>query len=103
MIPALEEIRQAYAATRRGMTPFPAPFAAAGVRGLTVGDAEVRRALLFAFEKLKLVLEPSGAVALAALLSGAVHAKGRRVLVYLTGGNVSLPAFMAHVEGLNGS
>ena len=42
-------------------------------------------------------------VALAALLSGAVEAKGKRVLVYLTGGNVSLPAFMAHMEGLDGS
>ncbi|MGF1446330.1 MAG: pyridoxal-phosphate dependent enzyme [Pikeienuella sp.] len=84
--------------------PGAAPFAAArvaGVRGLSVEDAEVRRALLFAFEKLKLVLEPSGAVALAALLSGQVSARGRNVLVFLTGGNVSLEAFVQHVGRLD--
>jgi threonine dehydratase len=98
----LPTICDALQATQPGAAPFAAA-KAAGVHGLTVGDAEVRRALLFAFEKLKLVLEPSGAVALAALLSGAVEAEGKRVLVYLTGGNVSLPAFMAHMEGLDGS
>ena len=98
----LPTICDALQATQPGAALFAAA-KAAGVHGLTVGDAEVRQALLFAFEKLKLVLEPSGAVALAALLSGAVEAKGKRVLVYLTGGNVSLPAFMAHMEGLDGS
>lgn len=98
----LPTICDALQAARPGAAPFAAA-KAAGVHGLTVGDAEVRRALLFAFEKLKLVLEPSGAVALAALLSGVARAEGKRVLVYLTGGNVSLPAFMAHMEGLDGS
>ncbi len=47
-----------------------------------------------------LAYHPARAVA---LLSGAVEAEGKRVLVYLTGGNVSLPAFMTHMEGLDGS
>ena len=42
----------------------------AGVRGITVGDASVRRAMKIAFERMKLVLEPSGAASLAALLDG---------------------------------
>lgn len=94
-------ICDALQATQPGAAPFEAA-QAAGVRGLSVSDAEVRRALLFAFEHLKLVLEPSGAVALAALMSGAAAARGARVLVYATGGNVSLGAFMAHVGGADG-
>lgn len=96
----LPTICDALQATAPGAAPFAAA-QAAGVRGLTVGDAEVRRALLFAFERLKLVLEPSGAVALAALLAGALDVAGKSVLVYLTGGNVSLDAFMRHMAALD--
>ena len=81
--------------------PGTAPFAAARraqVEGLQIEDAAVRRALLFAFEKLKLVLEPSGAVAIAALLEGRVEAAGRSVVVYATGGNVSFSDFARHLE-----
>jgi threonine dehydratase len=67
---------------------------------MTVGDADVRRAMLAAFESLKLVLEPSGAVALAALLSGAVEVRDRSVLVYATGGNVSFADFQRHIAAL---
>jgi threonine dehydratase len=56
--------------------------------GLTVGDETVRRAIGFAFRHLKLVVEPGGAVALAALLAGAFEARGRTVAVMLSGGNV---------------
>jgi threonine dehydratase len=80
--------------------PGKAPFAAvasAGVRGLTVADAAVRRAMKIAFERMKLVLEPSGAASLAALLDGKVEVSGKTVLVVATGGNVSLPDFMKHV------
>jgi threonine dehydratase len=49
----------------------------------------------FAFERLKLVLEPSGASALAALLAGRVPADGRRVGVILSGGNVDVARFSA--------
>ncbi|WP_189434843.1 threonine/serine dehydratase [Mesorhizobium sp. M1E.F.Ca.ET.041.01.1.1] len=81
--------------------PGEAPFAAvraAGVRGVTVDDASVRRAMKIAFERMKLVLEPSGAASLAALLGGKVDAKDKTVLVVATGGNVSLADFMAHMN-----
>jgi threonine dehydratase len=81
--------------------PGKAPFAAvkaAGVQGVTVGDASVRQAMKIAFERLKLVLEPSGAAPLAALFDGKVDVKGKTVLVMATGGNVSLADFMAHMN-----
>ncbi len=55
---------------------------------LTVSDDEVRDAIRFAFNDLKLVLEPGGAVALAALLSGRLEVRDRTVALMLTGGNI---------------
>jgi len=55
--------------------------------GFSVTDAEVRTAMQFAFEHLKLVVEPGGAVALAALLAGRFEARGLSVGVVLSGGN----------------
>jgi len=81
--------------------PGDAPFAAvktAGVRGITVNDQSVRSAMRIAFERMKLVLEPSGAASLAALLGGKVDVAGKTVLVVATGGNVSLADFMAHMN-----
>lgn len=81
--------------------PGDAPFAAvrtAGVRGITVDDQSVRGAMRIAFERLKLVLEPSGAASLAALLGGKVDVSGKSVLVVVTGGNVSLTDFMTHMN-----
>jgi threonine dehydratase len=83
-------------ARRPGEAPF-AAVNAAGVRGLTVSDASVRRAMKFAFERLKLVLEPSGAASLAALFDGGVEVSGKTVLVVASGGNVALADFMKHV------
>jgi threonine dehydratase len=60
---------------------------------VTVSDAELVTAMRFAFERLKLVLEPSGASALAALLHGRVEASGRRAGVILSGGNVDVARF----------
>jgi threonine dehydratase len=80
--------------------PGAAPFAAArfaGVRGLAMSDRAVTKAMVVAFEQLKLVLEPSGAVALAALMSGALPVAGRKVLVVASGGNISLRDFLARV------
>lgn len=54
---------------------------------VTVSDAEIRQAMRACFERLKLVVEPSGASALAAVLSGRVEVVGRRVGVVLSGGN----------------
>ena len=81
--------------------PGDAPFAAvktAGVRGITVDDQSVRSAMRIAFERMKLVLEPSGAASLAALLGGKVDVSGKSVLVVATGGNVSLADFIAHMN-----
>jgi len=61
--------------------------------GLVASDDEVLGAMRFAFEKLKLVVEPGGAIGLAALLAGRVPGDGPAVVV-LSGGNVD-PALMA--------
>ena len=61
---------------------------------MAVGDDAVRQAMAAAFEELKLVLEPSGAVALAALMEGLADCEGETVLVYATGGNVALADFI---------
>ncbi|WP_016910595.1 pyridoxal-phosphate dependent enzyme [Streptomyces xiaopingdaonensis] len=58
----------------------------------TVGEDEIRAAMRFAFEVLKIVLEPSGATALAALLAGRVRLP-RRTGVVLSGGNIGLDRF----------
>lgn len=55
---------------------------------VTVPDAALIEAMRFAFERLKLVIEPTGALALAALRSGVVEARDRRVGVIVSGGNV---------------
>jgi threonine dehydratase len=61
--------------------------------GLAVSDAEVRAAMRFAFRHLKLVVEPGGAVALAALLSGKLDTAGKTVVVVISGGNVDLELY----------
>jgi len=64
-----------------------------GTGVVTVSDDEIRAAMHFAFERLKLVLEPSGASALAALLTEKVALRGARVGVVLSGGNVDAATF----------
>ena len=64
---------------------------------VTVSDAEIVEAMRFLFERSKLVVEPSGASAFAALLAGRVDAQGQRVGVVLSGGNVGAAAFGALV------
>jgi threonine dehydratase len=61
--------------------------------GLAVGDPATRRAMVTAFSDLKLAVEPSGAVALAAVLAGAIETAGRTLAVVLTGGNVDPETF----------
>ena len=56
--------------------------------GVTATDEEVGHAMAFAFRELKLVVEPGGAVGLAALLSGKIEARGKTVVIVLSGGNV---------------
>jgi threo-3-hydroxy-L-aspartate ammonia-lyase len=60
---------------------------------VTVSDREIVEAMVFLFDRLKLVAEPSGAVGIAALLSGKVEARGRSVGVVLSGGNVGAARF----------
>ncbi len=56
----------------------------------TVDDGPLLRAMFFLWERLKLVVEPTGALAAAALLEGRVEVRGGRVGVILSGGNVDL-------------
>ena len=65
--------------------------------GLTVSDDEVRRAIAFAFRYLKLVVEPGGAVALAAVLAGKLALEGRTAALVLSGGNVDPALFAAAI------
>jgi threonine dehydratase len=55
--------------------------------GFAVSDAELQRAVAFAAEKLKLLVEPGGAAGLAALLAGKVDARDKSVVLVLSGGN----------------
>jgi threonine dehydratase len=60
---------------------------------VTVSDEELRDAMRFAFERLKLVIEPSGVAGLAAALTGRVDVRGKRVGVTLSGGNIDAATF----------
>lgn len=64
----------------------------------TVSDAEVAEAVRYAFKTLKLVVEPGGAVSLAAVLAGRVEARDRTTAVILSGGNVDPALFAAIIE-----
>ena len=61
--------------------------------GVTASDEEVGAAVAFAFRELKLVVEPGGAVGLAALLAGRIDARGKNVVIVLSGGNVDADLF----------
>ena len=60
---------------------------------LAVSDEEALAAMSFAFRHLKIVLEPGGAVALAAVLSGKLDIAGKTALVVASGGNVDAEVF----------
>ncbi|MGD9509403.1 MAG: threonine/serine dehydratase [Geminicoccaceae bacterium] len=62
--------------------------------GLAVTDEEVAHAMRLAFRHLKLVIEPGGAVALAAALTGKLPVSGRTVGVVVSGGNVDAELFV---------
>ncbi len=57
---------------------------------LTVSDAELLRAMYYLWERMKIVVEPTGALAAAALLEGKLDARGKRVGVIISGGNVDV-------------
>ena len=66
---------------------------------LTVPDPVVVEAMRFVFERMKLVLEPSGANALAALMHHRDQFKGQRVGITLSGGNIGIERFVALMTG----
>jgi threonine dehydratase len=72
-------------------------------RVVTVSDAQVAEAVAYAFRVLKLVVEPGGAVSLAALLAGKVEAAGKTTAVVLSGGNTDPGLFSEIIEGRFGS
>lgn len=78
-----------------GSHPLDAIRAIGGIGSATVTDVEVRDAQRLAFEKLKLVVEPSGASGIAALLAQTESVVGRTVLVIVTGGNTSFQGLSA--------
>ena len=61
---------------------------------LTVSDQEVLIAMKYAWEKLKLVVEPGACVALAAVLHGKIDVSGKSVCLVLSGGNVDEETFI---------
>jgi threonine dehydratase len=67
--------------------------------GLAVSDKEVQAAMAYAFRTLKLVVEPGGAVALAAVLAGKIDLRGRTAAIVCSGGNVDPATFCAAIAG----
>jgi threonine dehydratase len=61
--------------------------------GLVVSEEEVKRAMRFGFETLKLVIEPGGSVALAAVLAAKIPTRGRTIVAVISGGNVDSGMF----------
>ncbi len=91
-----ETIADGQRTTSPGVLTFPiVQRLCAGI--VTVSDDDLRAAMSFAFERLKLVVEPSGAAALAALSTGAVDVAGKRVGVIVSGGNVDAATYAAIV------
>ncbi len=72
------------------------PLIEQGARAVSVTEDEVEAAMRFAFRELRLVVEPGGAVALAAALAGRAGSLSERSVILLSGGNVD-PAFFAGV------
>jgi len=75
-----------------GELTFPITQALIG-EGLVVSDAEVARAVRYAFEELKLAVEPGGVIGLAALLAGKLDVRGKVVVGVLSGGNIDAELF----------
>ncbi|MGH6874494.1 MAG: threonine ammonia-lyase, partial [Aestuariivirgaceae bacterium] len=61
--------------------------------GLVVSEEDVKRAMRFGFETLKLVIEPGGSAALAAVLAARIETKGRIIVAVISGGNVDRGVF----------
>jgi threonine dehydratase len=78
---------------RTSLGPNTFPIVRACVDGIvTVSEESIVRAMRLVWERMKVVIEPSAAVPLAALLEGGLEARGKRVAVIFSGGNVDLDA-----------
>jgi len=91
-IPVPRTIADGAQTTSPGALTFPI-VRALGRGVVTVSDDELRAAMRFAFERLKLVIEPTGALGLAAVLCGKVDVRGQRAGVIISGGNVDAATF----------
>ena len=67
---------------------------------LAASDDEALAAMAFAFRHLKIVLEPGGAVGLAAVLAGRIDLNGRTALIVASGGNVDADVFVRSISGV---
>ncbi|SDV47314.1 threonine ammonia-lyase [Chitinasiproducens palmae] len=65
---------------------------------LLVDEAQIKDAMRFLFERMKLVAEPSGATTLAALMTHAARFRGKRVGVVISGGNIAIERFVALLD-----
>ncbi len=65
---------------------------------VVVDDREIARAMFLLLERAKLVAEPAGALSVAALLSGAVNVKGKKVVAVVSGGNVDMSLLSRIIE-----
>ena len=85
----------------QAVTPAELPFSINGRyldAAVSVSDNEVIAAIRFALEELRLLVEPGGAVALAALLAGRIDLAGRDAVLVLSGGNIDLPLLQTMLQ-----
>ena len=68
------------------------------VKGLSVDDEAIFHAMKFAYQEFNFILEPSGAIALACLMSSRSVFEGKKVLVLLSGGNISTKEFHNYIS-----
>ena len=66
---------------------------------LTVSDTQLVATMRFFAERMKMVVEPTGCLAAAAVLEGAIDLRGQRVGIIVSGGNVDLPAYAGMIGG----
>ncbi|MDQ2991784.1 MAG: threo-3-hydroxy-L-aspartate ammonia-lyase [Candidatus Eremiobacteraeota bacterium] len=97
-IPVPQTIADGQQTQSPGALTFPiAQGHAAGI--VTVTDDELRAAMRFAFERLKLVVEPSGSAGLAAILTNRLPKRYARIGIILTGGNIDADRFAQLLAG----
>lgn len=91
-IPAPQTIADGLKLTRPGSMTWPIVHELVS-RFVTVGDAEIARTMRLLFERTKLVVEPAGAVPVAAAVQGKLGVSGKRIGLIVSGGNVDVATF----------